>query len=165
MADHSPSYRQQLDARRTLRIREIVQELPQACGDFLSGISLTTGTFTRLAYAIDMRTFFQYLHAERRAWSDTPVTHVTDSMIGSVTRADLNAYTEYLTYYFRDEDQEKNDPSLARVNREKSIKRKLCALRSLYEYLYKEGRIDHNALALVELPKIHEKPIIRLDKT
>ena len=165
MAEKTLTYREQVDAKRILQMRAIVRELPQACGDFLNGVALTTGTFTRLAYAIDLRTFFQYLHSERVAWADTPLTRVTDDMIAGVTKADLDAYTEYLTFYFRAEDQQKNDLSLAVVNHEKSIKRKLCALRSMYDYLYKCERIDHNVLELVSLPKIHEKPIIRLDRS
>ena len=117
MAEKESTYRQQVDARRILQILEIIRGLPQACGDFLNGIALTTGTFTRLAYAIDLRTFFHFLHSERVAWADIPLTHVTDAQIASVTKADVDAYTEYLTYYFREEDQEKNDPSLALVNR------------------------------------------------
>lgn len=63
MAEKVSEYRQQVDAKRIQQIRQIIRELPQACGDFLNGIALTTGTFTRLAYAIDLRTFFQFLHA------------------------------------------------------------------------------------------------------
>ena len=54
-------YREQVDAKRIQQIREISRELPQACGDFLRSIAVTTGTFTRLAYAIDLRTFFHFL--------------------------------------------------------------------------------------------------------
>ena len=42
----SQSYREQVDAKRILHIREICRELPQACADFLQHISVTTGTFT-----------------------------------------------------------------------------------------------------------------------
>ena len=51
-------YREEVDAKRILQIREICRGLPQACSDFLRAIAVTTGTFTRLAYAIDLNTFF-----------------------------------------------------------------------------------------------------------
>ena len=63
------TYREQVDAKRILQIREICRDLPQACTDFLQHIAITTGTFTRLAYAIDLRTFFSFLHAERINYS------------------------------------------------------------------------------------------------
>jgi len=160
MADLQSSYRANVDRQRIDQIREICRELPQACGDFLRGIALTTGTFTRLAYALDLRTFFNYLHAERVAFADTKLTLITDKQIGSVTKSDLTAYIEYLTYYYRESDDEENGRPIE--NHEKSIKRKLCALRSMYEYMFKNGRIESNIMQLVDLPKIHEKPIIRL---
>ena len=55
MAD-SLTYREKLDADRIIQIRAIARDLPQACGDFLRAIAVTTGTFTRLAYAIDLKT-------------------------------------------------------------------------------------------------------------
>ncbi len=159
------TYREEIDAKRILQIREICRELPQACSDFLRGIALTTGTFTRLAYAIDLRTFFHYLHAERVAFADKKLTLWDDDDLARVSRNDLTAYTEYLTYYFRSEDESSSDlPQKALVNHDLAIKRKLCSIRSLYDYLFKSGRIATNVTLLVELPKIHEKPILRLDQ-
>ena len=149
MAEKDRTYREQLDANRILQIREIARELPQACGDFLNGISLTTGTFTRLAYAIDLKTFFQYLHEERVMFSQKPLRLMNDDDLALLSRADLDAYIEYLTYYFKDADRQDGDPSRALVNHEKSIKRKLCAIRSMYEYLFKAGRIATNVPQLV----------------
>lgn len=62
MAESDP-YRSGIDAKRIMQIRSICRDLPQACADFLQSIALTNGTFTRLAYAIDLKTFFNYLHA------------------------------------------------------------------------------------------------------
>ena len=67
------SYREKLDADRIVQIREISRELPQACGDFLRAIAVTTGTFTRLAYAIDLKTFFHFLQTERVQFSKKPL--------------------------------------------------------------------------------------------
>lgn len=53
MADTS-SYREQVDAKRILMIRERLRELPPACYDFITSIIATTSTFTRLAYTFDL---------------------------------------------------------------------------------------------------------------
>ena len=58
MAEHVNRYREEMDAKRILQIRDITRELPQACGDFLRSIAISTSTLTRLAYAIDLNTFF-----------------------------------------------------------------------------------------------------------
>lgn len=161
MADSS--YREQIDAKRVLQIREITRTLPPACGDFLRAIAVTTGTFTRLAYAIDLRTFFHFLQTERVAFSDKPLYLMTDADLARVTQSDLTAYVEYLTYYFRQDDEASADrPVKALVNHELAIKRKLCSIRSFYDFLFQSQRIPSNVTTLVPLPKIHEKPILRL---
>lgn len=162
MAD--PTYREKVDAERILKIREIARDLPPACGDFLRGIAVTTGTFTRLAYAIDLRTFFHFLQTERYAFSQKPLYTMTDADIASVSQSDLTAYTEYLTYYFKNEDSETERPMKALVNHDLAIKRKLCSVRSFYEFLFRSQRIPSNVTTLVPLPKIHEKPILRLSQ-
>ena len=157
-------YREQVDAKRIQQIREISRELPQACGDFLRSIAVTTGTFTRLAYAIDLRTFFHFLQTERVAFADKKLTLFTDADLARVSQSDLTAYIEYLTYYFKDDEESPDRLVKALVNHDLAIKRKLCSLRSFYDYLFKNGRIPANVTTLVPLPKIHEKPILRLNQ-
>ena len=157
------SFKEQTDAKRILQIREIIRELPQACSDFIRSIAVTTGTFTRLAYAIDLRTFFTFLHTERVAFADKPIRLLDDADLEKLTRNDITAYTEYLTYYLKDTDDD-SVPNKAYINHDLSIKRKLCSIRSFYDYLFKNQRISSNVTELVPLPKVHEKPIIRLSR-
>lgn len=159
MADQL-SYREQIDADRIQRIRDISRELPQACGDFLRAIAVTTGTFTRLAYAIDLKTFFHFLQLERVRFAQKPLYSFTDDDLASLTQSDLTAYIDYLTFYYKEDPD--GEQSRALTNHELSIKRKLCAIRTFYDYLFKNHRIPANITTLVPLPKIHEKPIIRL---
>ena len=163
MAEQHQSYKEQMDAKRTLQIRNVLKDLPQACSDFLRSIAISCGTFTRLAYAIDLRTFFNFLHDERIAFSDKPVILLDDADLEKLTRNDITAYTEYLTYYLKNA-QDDSVPNKEYINHELSIKRKLCSIRSFYDYLFTNQRISSNVTELVPLPKIHEKPIIRLNK-
>ena len=161
MAQAVNQYKEETDAKRIIQIRSIIRELPQSCSDFIRSIAVTTSTLTRLAYAIDLRTFFRFLQSERIVFSDKKLTLLTDQDLEKLTQNDLTAYTEYLTYYFKEED---SVPNKAFVNHELSIKRKLCSIRSFYDYLFKNQRISSNVTELVPLPKIHEKPIIRLSR-
>ncbi|MBE5802953.1 MAG: integrase [Clostridiales bacterium] len=163
MAD-SAAYRDQIDAKRILQIRAITRELPQACSDFIRSIAVTTGTFTRLAYAIDLRTFFHFLQTERVAFSEKNLTIWSDEDLSRVSQSDLTAYIEYLTYYFKTDDELNEQPVKALVNHDLAIKRKLCSIRSFYDFLFKNHRIPSNVTLLVPLPKIHEKPILRLTR-
>lgn len=160
MADQL-SYREKVDADRIVQIRSITRELPQACGDFLRAIAVTTGTFTRLAYAIDLKTFFHFLQTERVQFAQKPLYTFTDSDLALLTQSDLTAYIEYLTFYYKDTADEDSQPK-AFINHDLSIKRKLCSIRSFYDYLFKNSRVPANVTTLVPLPKIHEKPIVRL---
>ena len=156
-------YREETDAKRILQIREILRDLPPACSDFIRSIAVTTSTLTRLAYAIDLRTFFIFLQKERVAFSDKMLRMMDDQDLGKLTQSDLIAYTEYLTYYLKTDDC--SVPNKAYVNHELSIKRKLCSIRSFYDFLFRNQRISSNVTELVPLPKIHEKPIIRLSQS
>ena len=163
MAERTNRYREEMDAKRILQIRDITRDLPQACGDFIRSIAISTSTLTRLAYAIDLNTFFTFLHNERISFSDKPLRFMTDEDLEKLDRTDIIAYTEYLTYYLKSED-DASVPNKVFVNHELAIKRKLCSIRSFYDYLFKNQRISSNVTELVPLPKIHEKPIIRLNK-
>ncbi len=157
------SYRETVNQQRILQIRQICTELPQLCGDFLRHIALTTGTLTRLAYAIDLRTFFGFLHNERVAFADKKPSLMDQDDLARLTTRDLTAYTEYLTFYIRDLQDDSENPRTA-TNHELAIKRKLCSVRSFYEYLFQEQLVPSNVTQLLPLPKIHEKPIIRLSR-
>ena len=158
---NSLNFREKVDAERIMQIRGIARELPPACGEFFSAIAVTTGTFTRLAYAIDLKTFFSFLQTERYQFSHKPLYAFTDEDLSLVSQSDLTAYVEYLTFYYKNE-PDQDAPVKALVNHDLAIKRKLCSIRSFYDYLFKNGRIPSNVTTLVPLPKIHEKPILRL---
>ena len=63
---------------------------------------------------------------------------------------------EYLKYRFNDRNQEV-------TNKERGIMRKISSLKSFYNYYYRNERLQNNPAALIQLPKLHEKEIIRLD--
>ncbi len=163
MADFS--YRDQVDAARIIQIREICRDLPPACYDFISVITVTTGTFTRLAYAMDMRTFFHFLQSERVAFSNKPLYLFKDEDLAAVSQSDLAAYVDYLTLYYKNDQDDQSRPLKPLVNHELAIKRKLCSLRAFYEYLFMNQRVPSNVTQLIALPKVHEKPIIRLSES
>ena len=136
MAERVNRYREEMDAKRILQIRDITRELPQACGDFLRSIAISTSTLTRLAYAIDLNTFFSFLHDERVQFADKLPRLMNDTDLEKLDRTDIVAYTEYLTYYLKSTD-DVSVPNKVYVNHELSIKRKLCSIRSFYDYLFK----------------------------
>ncbi len=55
------SYHEQKDIENIKKLRELQKELPSFCSDFFRGIETSTSTRTRIAYAYDLKIFFQFL--------------------------------------------------------------------------------------------------------
>lgn len=70
---------------------------------------------------------------------------------------DIEEYQEYLKVY------QSQDTGLENTNGERGIKRKMSALRSFYAYYYKREMIRSNPTLLVDMPKLHDKSIVKLD--
>ena len=149
------SYHEEQDQRNTLLLREVMDSLPQFCRQFFRGISENTSARTRLAYAYDLRVFFEYLHTVNSACAAQEIKDYPLSLLESLCKEDIEEYLEYLSYYEKDGKTITND--------ERGKMRKLSALKSLYRYFYTSERIEKDVAALVATPKLHEKPIIRLD--
>jgi len=156
-------YRSGIDEQRIEQIRSLAKELPQACGDFLRAIATTTSTLTRLAYAYDLRIFFNFLLSERFSFADVSMSTFSDAKIALISQSDLEAYVEYLTIYYKNSDSEDAAPVKPIHNHELGITRKLSCLRSFFEYLFKSKRIPANVATLVPLPKLHDKPILKME--
>ena len=158
MASVNLSYSDQVDRDNVQHLRELLTELPPYCRTYFRGIEPRTQSRTRIAYAYDLRVFFQYLMSENpEVRKKCPeIKNISLSVLDSLTATDLEEYMEFLKY--------RQDPEGAGVlNRETGIRRKICSLRSFYKYLYQKEMIENNPAARVIMPKLHEHEIIRLD--
>lgn len=149
------NYHDQKNAENTLKLRELQKTLPAFCRDFFLGIKDTTSTRTRLAYAYDLRVFFDYIHENIGKYTNTDITSYNISILDDIKPIDIIEYMDYLSYY------EKEDGQIS--NEERGKQRKLASLRSFYNYFYRNEMIEKNPAALVQMPKLHKKEIIRLD--
>ena len=57
-----------------------------------------------------------------------------------------------------------NDQDVECTNSERGLMRKLSSLRSMYKYFYRMEMIKSNPASIIQMPKLHDKEIIRLDK-
>ena len=153
--ENSKNYHDEQNNLNTLKMREVVAALPPFCKQFFRGIQEYTSSRTRLAYAYDLRVFFEFLHRENAALRKMDIVDFPIEVMDQITREDIEEYMEYITYYIKDGKEY--------TNNERGKKRKLSALKSFYNYFYCEEKIKTNPAALVPLPKQHEKEIIRLD--
>ena len=149
------TYHEQKDVENILRLREVLTTLPTFCRDYFRAIDTTTTTKTRISYAYDIRIFFQFLLDENPAFKDYKMTDFTVDVLDQIKALDLEEYQEYLKVYQAGDKTE--------TNGERGLKRKISALRSFYAYFYKREMIETNPTVLIDVPKIHDKSIIRLD--
>jgi len=135
--------------KKNLELLELSKAvLPPFCNRFFLGIAQTTSPLTRLNYAYDLNIFFSFLISE---------TDFNKKVASEIEISDLNSITVFHVELFAD--------FLSKSNKSHGKMRKLACLRSFFAYFFKNNEINANIMPNVDLPKIHEKPILRLEGT
>ena len=149
-------YYQQKDIENIKKLREMMKALPPFCTEFFRGIEPRTSTRTRIAYAYDLSVFFDFLKKENPVFAKMERMDFKLEQLDQITVTDLEEYMEYLKYRFNEQNHEI-------MNQERGIMRKISSLKSFYNYFFRTEKLTTNPAALVRLPKLHDKEIIRLD--
>ena len=149
------SYHDARDIRNAQLLREMLPELPPFCAEFFRGITPETTPLTRLNYARDLLLFFDFLLGYKACCAGKTVPEITCDDMAQITMTDIETYLDYLTAYTRGGKMLHDD--------EAAKERKLSSLRALLRYLFKRERIPSNVAALVDLPKRHDREIVRLE--
>lgn len=151
------SYHEQQKINDTLKLRQLLSELPPFVTDFFRGRETTTTARTRISYAYDIKIFLNYLLQSNPALKDVGLKGIALDILNRLEIVDIEEYQEYLKLY--------EDPSAQKqiINDVRGISRKLSSLRSFFSYLYKHRMISQNPAALIDMPKLHDKAIIQLD--
>ena len=150
------SYHDQTDEENILKLRDVLDTLPHFARDYFRAVDATTTTRTRISYAYDIRIFFQFLVAQNPSLEGVRIQDLPVEILDNVKALDIEEYIEYLKLY-----EDKDDKRI--TNGERGLKRKISALRSFYAYYFRREMIKTNPTLLIDMPKIHEKAIIRLD--
>ena len=148
-------YFEQRNIDNTLKLREIRRDLPKFCDEFFIGIENRTTPLTRLEYAYDLRIFFYYLFTETREFQSFDASNFGIKQLDEVTTSQIESFLEFLNYY--------EFESTTYSNTVKTKARKLSTIKSFFKYFYNKDAIDSDPASKVLTPKLHEKPIIRLE--
>lgn len=149
------TYHEDINVKNELHLRELLANLPHFCKQFFIGIEHKTASRTRIAYAYDLGCFFDYLHKENPLCAKMKIQDIPITILDQLTPMDIEEYLYHLKLYEKD--------GTAHANDERALKRKLSSLRTFYNFFYKNELIDTNPAIKVDMPKIHDKAIIRLD--
>ena len=144
--------------RRNMRqLHEMLCDLPPFCSVFFIGIQDTTTPLTRLNYAVDLKTFFNYLVNYETKFYNRNIQTITIADIDEIDSQLIERFMAYIAYY------DKEDGTVL-TNGERGKLRKLSSLRAFFKYFFNKDMLKANVASKVRSPKLHEKPIVRLEE-
>lgn len=149
------TYTEQQNIKYTRKLNELLDILPPFCREYFNSLEYNKQPRTKIAYAMDIKTFFEYLIQKMPKYSNYKLSDFTTKDIESLQGQDISEYLRHVKLYSKDGKEVSNSESAA--------KRKLCALRKFYAYYYRYEIISANPTLKVDMPKIHEKAITRLE--
>lgn len=153
MADMS--YKEQTDQKNIEKIREHLKTLPKFCYEYFRSLEIRKSTNTRKNYAYDLGVFFYFLTRENPYFADKDIRELPIDVMEKITPMDIEEYLSFLESYDKDGHHY--------TNHEEGKARKLSSLTLFYDYYCKKGLLKSNPCRMVDVPKIKQKNIIRLE--
>lgn len=138
------------------KLNEMLGELPPFCSVFFIGIQDTTTPLTRLNYAVDLKIFFNYLTTYETRFFNRNIQSISIADIDEIDSQTIERFMAYISYYDKDN-------GVVITNSERGKLRKLSSLRAFFKYFFNKDMLRANVASKVRSPKLHEKPIIRLE--
>lgn len=152
------NYSEERDVKYLNKLRnEVLPLLPPFCSDFFIGIGMRTTALTRYNYATDIKLFFDYLTSPNGCFCGKIPEELTLDDMENVTKRDIERFLDYISSYYSD------THSAYIKNGDSAKSRKMSAVRALFTYLYKSDMLTKNVAAKVDMPKVREKEIVRLE--
>lgn len=149
-------YYKDREIQYTEKTRQLCADLPPYVEQFVVGIQMRTTPLTRYVYVNDLRVFFDFIYRNRFKSKRENLTQITLDDLATLTAFDIELFLEYLSYYTF-------DGKKLRCG-ERAKERKLSAIRCFFKFFYKHDLLPNNITQKVDTPKIHDKPIVFLEK-
>lgn len=151
------TYHNEQIVKNTEKLRKVLKDFPDFALDFFTGIENNTSALTRLNYAYDLRTFFNWAVNETNLFRGKEVFDLEVSDLEKFHTTHFERYMSYLTSY-----TDSNGEVV--TNGERGKARKIAAVRSFFKYYFRREMIKVDLASKIEMPKLHEKPIIKLEE-
>ena len=151
------SYYNEQKIINTEKLRRILREFPDFALDFFTGIENKTSALTRLNYAYDLRTFLNWAVKETNLFRDKK--DVFDLEVKDLEKFHTTHFERYMSYLTSYTDE--NGETI--TNGERGKARKIAAVRSFFKYFFRREMISVDLASKIEMPKLHDKPIIKLE--
>ena len=138
--------------RESYRRRSIalLESLPVFCQGYFAEQSKEHEPSTVYCYLLGIKVFFQYLQDKGLCYV-TSIKEITPADLERLKGTDLSLYVDCLTNY--------GDNSIKHKSGSSAIKARIAAVRLLFEYLYKEKRINSaDMVSAMKCPKRKKMP-------
>ena len=143
------------NVKNSNQLKALLFSLPSFCDEYFRGIENKTTPLTRIGYANDLKTFFEFLTQEIDGFVGKSIKDISLDDLNTITQTDLEIYLNYLSNYIKNGEVFSNDA--------RAKARKLSAVRSLFRYFYRKNKLNENVTTKIDTPKIRDKEIIRLE--
>lgn len=137
------------------KIKEVRKTLPSFANEFFMGIEHRTSPLTRLNYAHDLKTFFNFLYGETEDFYNYNKETFTINDLNRVEALHIEQFISYLSAYRVD--------GRTYTNNQSAKSRKLACIRTFFKYFYNKDKLTRDVASKVAMPKINTKPIIKLE--
>ena len=145
------NYQDERNQKNMLKMKEVISTLPYYVSDYFTARRTNTTTRTRLSYSYDIRKFFVWLTSVIPELSGKDTKDIPLPVIERLTARDIEEYVDFL------------QTDTENMNHKAGISRKLSALSSFFDYLYKNDLIANNPCDKVIKPKqTEDKRIIKM---
>lgn len=148
------SYHEEIDIINKIRLTRQLEKLPPYCTDFFRGIETKTESGTRIAYSYDLQRFFRYLMD-----INTEIKNINEITLKYLEKLSISIFEKYMQYL----KYKVKNGLITVVNNNSGINRNISTLKSFYAYMEKTQRIHRNPTLSIDLPKIPNKEIVRLE--
>ncbi len=156
MKKNEATYQERIYMEHTQKMRQVLETMPDFVRTYFRAIEPTTTAKTRISYAYDVRLFLQFLQTEIRTFQGKRMGDFLVGDLDEVKPVDIEEFLEYLKLY-------QSPDGKTHKNGTRGLHRKLSTLRSFYRYYQKKQMIQTDPTVLVDMPKLRDKEIIRLD--
>lgn len=149
------TYTEQQNIKYKKQLNELLSILPSFCIDYFDSLEFNKQPRTKVAYAMDIKGFFEFLIEDIPEYKNYNMRDFKASDLDNLDATHISKYLRHVKLY------NKNGRDV--TNSESSAKRKLCALRRFYNYYFRNEIIKSDPTQKVDMPRIHEKAIIRME--
>ena len=92
------AYYEDVNIKNELKLRDMIQKLPKFCMDFFIGIDADKSSRTKIAYAYDLQTFFEYMKSANPSLKKYDIRDYPISLLDQISPSDIEEYLFYLKY-------------------------------------------------------------------